>query len=307
MVEFNHKSVLLDECIKGLNIKKDGVYLDLTLGGAGHSSEILKRLENGLLIGIDRDDAALDFSLEKLKSVGSNFVLSKANFLNFDLILDELEIEKVDGVLIDLGVSSYQLDTADRGFSYRYNSRLDMRMDTSQKIDAQYVVNNYTEDKLKEIIKDYGEEKWATRIAKFIVEKRPIKTTFELVDVIKAAVPVGARDDKHPAKRTFQAIRIEVNKELEIISPTIDKIISRLNKNGRLAIITFHSLEDRLVKRHFDYLSKTCICPEELPICNCDKVKEVKKITKKPIVAKGEELEENNRSHSAKLRIVEKW
>ncbi len=306
-MDYKHTSVLLDECIDQLNIKKDGVYLDLTLGGAGHSSEILKRLDNGLLIGIDRDEEALRNSLDRLKAISANFVLAKANFKDFDLILDELEIDKVDGVLIDLGVSSYQLDNPDRGFSYHRESILDMRMDQSQKIDAQYVVNHYSEDELCRIIKEYGEENWAARIAQFIVENRPLKTTEELVGVIKKAVPAGARDHKHPARRTFQAIRIEVNDELSIIDKTIEKIVKRLNDKGRLLIISFHSLEDRIVKEKFKYMEKGCICPPEYPVCNCNKEKEVKIITKKPIVAKDEELQDNSRSRSAKLRVIEKW
>ncbi len=305
-MEFKHKSVMLDECIDQLNIKKDGVYLDLTVGGAGHSSEILKRLENGLLIGIDRDDDALNTSLERLKQISPNFILAKANFKDFELILDELAIEKVDGVLIDLGVSSFQLDNPERGFSYHGDSILDMRMDQSQKKDAQYVVNNYSEEELARIIKEYGEENWAARIAKFIVDRRPIKTTSALVEAIKAAVPASARDNKHPARRTFQALRIEVNDELNIIKDTIDKIVKRLNTNGRLLVISFHSLEDRIVKEAFKYNAKDCICPPEYPVCTCDKTKDVTIITRKPIVAGEEELEFNSRSRSAKLRIIEK-
>ncbi len=306
-MDYKHTSVLLDECIDKLNIKKDGVYLDLTLGGAGHSSEILKRLENGLLIGIDRDEEALKNSLDRLKAISPNFVLAKANFKDFDMILDELEIEKIDGVLMDLGVSSYQLDNVDRGFSYHTNSILDMRMDQSQKIDAQYIVNNYSEEELSRIIKEYGEENWAARIAKFIVEERPLKTTEDLVNVIKKAVPASARDNKHPARRTFQAIRIAVNDELNIIDKTIEKIVDRLNEKGRLLVISFHSLEDRIVKEKFKFLEKSCICPPEYPVCNCNKEKQVKIVTKKPIVASDKELEDNSRSRSAKLRIIEKW
>ncbi len=305
-MDYNHKSVLLNECIEELNIKKDGVYLDLTVGGAGHSSEILKRIENGLLIGIDRDEEALSNSLSRLKKISPNFILAKANFKDFEVVLDELEIKKIDGVLIDLGVSSYQLDNPDRGFSFHSDSVLDMRMDQSQKKDAQYVVNNYPEEELTRIIRDYGEEKWAARIAKFIVDRRPLKTTMDLVSAIKAAVPAAARDKKHPARRTFQALRIEVNDELNIIEETIEKIVGRLSDEGRLLVISFHSLEDRIVKDSFKNMASSCICPPEYPICTCNKKSEVKIVTKKPIIASDEELEVNSRSRSAKLRIIEK-
>ncbi len=305
-MEYNHKSVLLDECIDKLNIKKDGIYLDLTVGGAGHSSEILKRIDNGLLIGIDRDEEALNNSLKRLKDISPNFVLAKANFKDFELILDELEIDKVDGVLMDLGVSSYQLDNPDRGFSYHNNSALDMRMDQSQKKDAQHILNNYSQDDLTRIIRNYGEEKWAARIAEFIVKKRPLRTTEELVSVIKAAVPASARDKKHPARRTFQALRIEVNDELDVIDKTIENVVGRLNNDGRLLVISFHSLEDRIVKETFKKLSSDCVCPPEYPICQCDKKSEVKILTRKPIVASDMELDNNSRSRSAKLRIIEK-
>ncbi len=305
-MDYNHKSVLLNECIDELNIKSDGVYLDLTVGGAGHSSEILKRIDNGLLIGIDRDEEALNSSLVRLKEISPNFILAKANFKDFEVVLDELEIKKIDGALIDLGVSSYQLDNPDRGFSFHSNSVLDMRMDQSQKKDAQFVVNNYSEEDLTRIIREYGEEKWAARIAQFIVDRRPLKTTQDLVDAIKAAVPAAARDKKHPARRTFQALRIEVNDELNIIEGTIEKIVGRLNDEGRLLVISFHSLEDRIVKDSYKKMASDCICPPEYPICTCDKKSEVKIVTRKPIVASDEELEVNSRSRSAKLRIIEK-
>lgn len=305
-MDFNHISVLLDECIEYLNIQPNGIYLDGTLGGAGHSSEILKRLEDGLLIGMDLDDVALEYSKEKLEAIGGNFALAKGNFSNIKVLLDELEIDGLDGVLLDLGVSSYQLDTPERGFSYHEDAPLDMRMDQKQSLTAKTIVNTYSQEKLEQIIKEYGEERWAKRIAEFIVEFRPIDTTLELVDVIKKAVPAGARDDKHPAKRTFQALRIAVNGELDSIEKTIKDAVSVLNPGGRLVILTFHSLEDRIVKQTFKELERDCICPPEFPVCTCDKQKEVKILTRKPILPSYKELQFNNRSHSAKLRAVEK-
>ena len=296
----------MDECIEYLNIQPNGIYLDGTLGGAGHSSEILKRLEDGLLIGMDLDDVALEYSKEKLEAIGGNFALAKGNFSNIKVLLDELEIDGLDGVLLDLGVSSYQLDTPERGFSYHEDAPLDMRMDQKQSLTAKTIVNTYSQEKLEQIIKEYGEERWAKRIAEFIVEFRPIDTTLELVDVIKKAVPAGARDDKHPAKRTFQALRIAVNGELDSIEKTIKDAVSVLNPGGRLVILTFHSLEDRIVKQTFKELERDCICPPEFPVCTCDKQKEVKILTRKPILPSYKELQFNNRSHSAKLRAVEK-
>ena len=309
-MEFKHVSVLLNECLEGLNIKSDGIYVDCTLGGAGHSSEILKRLsKDGLLIGIDQDKDALKAAKEKLSSyVNVRYVHN--NFYNIDSILDELGIEKVDGILMDLGVSSYQLDEAERGFSYMKDAPLDMRMNKDNEFSAYNIVNEYSEEELFRIIKEYGEERFAKRISQFIVDRRmkhPIETTLELVDVIKAAIPAKARrEGPHPAKRTFQAIRIEVNKELEILNKAIEDGIKRLNSKGRMAIITFHSLEDRIVKLKFKELSDQCTCPKEFPICVCGKKPEIKLITRKVIEPSKDELEDNPRSRSAKLRIAER-
>lgn len=309
-MEFAHKSVLLDETIKGLNIREGKIYLDGTLGGAGHSSEILKRLKGtGLLIGIDQDIEALEVAKERLTDY-KNVEFFNLNYINFEKALDELGIDKIDGVLLDIGVSSYQFDNPERGFSYRFDAPLDMRMDQDLEISAKDIVNTYSESEITRIIKDYGEEKWASRIAKFIVEerkKKDIETTFELVEIIKNAIPASARrNGPHPAKRTFQALRIEVNRELDVLKDSIERFVHRLNPSGRIAIITFHSLEDRIVKNAFKYLEKDCICPPSSPICTCDKKKEIKILTRKPITASDEELKENKRSHSAKLRIAEK-
>jgi 16S rRNA (cytosine1402-N4)-methyltransferase len=309
-MEFHHISVLLNECIEGLDIKPDGIYVDCTLGGAGHSLEILKRLDKGILIGIDQDINAINAAREKLKDVGKNFILVHNNFHNIGTILTELEIDKVDGILMDLGVSSHQLDVPERGFSYNHDAPLDMRMDSKGNFSAYDIVNTYSVNDLSRIINDYGEERWHKRIAEFIVERRisgPIKTTFELVDIIKGAIPKAARSDgPHPAKRTFQAIRIEVNKELEILEKSITDGVMRLNNGGRIAIITFHSLEDRIVKNVFRHLNDDCICPNELPYCVCNKVSEVDIITRKPILPSMKELEFNPRSRSAKLRIAKR-
>lgn len=309
-MDFSHKSVLLNETIEGLNVRKGKIYLDGTLGGAGHSYEILKKLDGtGLLIGIDQDQEALKAARERLSEF-KNVEYFNLNYIDFEKALDELGIEKIDGVLLDIGVSSYQFDNPERGFSYRFDAPLDMRMDKSLKISAKDIVNTYSEDEIAEIIREYGEEKWASRISKFIVQERKnkkIDTTFELVEIIKNAIPAGARrNGPHPAKRTFQALRIEVNKELDVLNNSIDKFVHRLNPGGRIAIITFHSLEDRIVKNSFKYLEKDCICPPTSPICTCNKKREIKIITRKPITASEEELKENNRSHSAKLRIAEK-
>ena len=309
-MDFSHKSVLLKETIEGLNVRKGKIYLDGTLGGAGHSYEILKKLHGtGLLIGIDQDEEALKAARERLSEF-KNVEYFNLNYIDFEKALDELGIEKIDGVLLDIGVSSYQFDNPERGFSYRFDAPLDMRMDKSLEISAKDIVNTYSEDEITEIIREYGEEKWASRISKFIVQERKnkkIDTTFELVEIIKNAIPAGARrNGPHPAKRTFQALRIEVNKELDVLKNSIDKFVHRLNPGGRIAIITFHSLEDRIVKNSFKYLEKDCICPPTSPICTCNKKREIKIITRKPITASEEELKENNRSHSAKLRIAEK-
>lgn len=309
-MKFEHVSVLLNECIEGLNIKSDGIYADGTLGGAGHSKEIVKHLKDGLLIGIDQDPNAIKKAQDELKDFSDNVVLVHNNFRNIKDILSELEIEGIDGMLLDLGVSSHQLDVAERGFSYNQDAPLDMRMNPQQKLSAWDIVNNYSKKELLSIINEYGEEKWASRIADFIVNERKektIDTTHELVDVIKKAIPSGARrDGPHPAKRTFQAIRIEVNQELEILKDTIIDVVKALKPGGRICIITFHSLEDRIVKQTFKELNLDCICPPQHPICTCDKQREVKIITRKPIIPSKEELESNPRSRSAKLRIAEK-
>lgn len=309
-MEFKHISVLLEECIEGLDIKPDGIYVDGTLGGAGHSKEIVKKLDKGFLIGIDQDTNAIAKATEVLEPYKENVKIVHDNFRNLKNVLWFLDVPKIDGVLLDLGVSSHQLDEGERGFSYHQNAKLDMRMNRECKKSAWDIVNTYSMEDLHRIIKDYGEEKWAKRIAEFIVnerEEKAIDTTFDLVEIIKKAVPKKFRQDgPHPAKRTFQAIRIEVNGELEIIKQTIIDAVERLNPGGRLCIITFHSLEDRIVKETFKYLNKECICPQEYPVCICDKKREVKIITRKPIVASKEELEVNLRSRSAKLRIAEK-
>ena len=309
-MEFKHVSVLLNECIEALNIFNDGIYVDCTLGGAGHSGEIIKRLsDKGLLIGIDQDQDALDEAEKKLKGCG-NLKLVKNNFQNIYDILEDLNIKGVDGILMDLGVSSYQLDNPERGFSYMKDSPLDMRMNKDGELTAEYIVNKYSVDELYRIIKEYGEEKFAKRISNFIVQRRNekrITTTWELVDIIKAAIPAKARrEGPHPAKRTFQAIRIEVNSELEIISGAIEDSVEKLNKGGRLAIITFHSLEDRIVKNTFRKLENPCTCPPEFPMCICGNEAKVKVITRKPIEPTEDEIQINPRSRSAKLRILEK-
>ena len=309
-MEFKHISVLLNECIEGLNIKEDGIYVDGTLGGAGHSSEIIKNLcERGRLIGIDQDKDALKAAKEKLKDY-NNVTFVHSNFYNIENILHDLNIAGVDGILMDLGVSSYQLDNGERGFSYMQDAPLDMRMNRENSLSAYEVINSYSEEDLFRIIKDYGEEKFAKRIANFIINKRKeknIESTLELVDVIKAAIPAKARrEGPHPAKRTFQAIRIEVNKELEIIEKTIRDGVERLNVGGRMAIITFHSLEDRIVKTVYKNLANPCTCPSSFPVCVCNKKPIVKIITRKPIEASKEELDYNPRSRSAKLRVIEK-
>lgn len=308
-MEFKHKSVLLEECIEGLNIKKDGIYVDGTLGGAGHSFEILKRLSTkGSLVGIDRDEEALEAAKKKLKDF-KNVTYIHGNHDDIKNILEENKIEKVDGILLDLGVSSYQLDERQRGFSYMGEAKLDMRMDKSQSLTAETVVNEYSEEKLAKIIEQYGEEKFAKRIAFNIVKQRkikPITTTMELVQIIKDSIPMSKQFDGHPAKRTFQAIRIEVNNEIEPLKETIRNCIECLKPEGRLCVITFHSLEDRAVKQAYIEAQGQCTCPKDLPYCICGYVSEGKIINKKPIIASKEEQEENSRSKSAKLRIFEK-
>lgn len=309
-MEFKHISVLLNECIEGLNIKKDGIYVDCTLGGAGHSSEIVKLLgEKGRLVGIDQDKDALKAAGERLKEY-KNVTLVHSNFHNIYDILNDLNISGVDGILMDLGVSSYQLDNGERGFSYMQDAPLDMRMNRENSLSAYEVINSYSEEELSRIIKEYGEDKFAKRIANFIVknrEKKSIETTLDLVDIIKMAIPAKARrEGPHPAKRTFQAIRIEVNKELDIIENTIRNGVKKLNKGGRMAIITFHSLEDRIVKNVYKDLSNPCKCPSTFPICVCNKVPTVKTISRKPIEPSKKELTINPRSRSAKLRVLER-
>ena len=310
-MNYKHESVLLQECIEGLQINENGTFVDGTLGGAGHSMEIVKRLtRNGLLIGIDQDQQALENAKIKLQPYEKHVQLVHNNFKNIHEVLEELEVNEIDGMLLDLGVSSHQLDTVERGFSYMQDTELDMRMDTSAELTAKIVVNQYSEEELHRIIKEYGEENWAKRIANFIVEQRKekeITRSEELVNIIKHAIPKKARDKgPHPAKRTFQAIRIEVNNELGIIEDTIKSVLPYLKTKGRLAIITFHSLEDRIVKNTYKELAQSCICPKEFPICTCDKRSEIKIITRKPITPTEEELEHNPRSRSAKLRIMEK-
>ncbi len=308
-MEFSHKPVLFIETIEGLNIAEAGIYVDCTFGGGGHTLEISKKCPKGKVIAIDQDEEAINNFKLKFDSI-DNVVTVQSNFKNIIEVLSDLNIDGIDGRLIDLGVSSYQLDNPERGFSYMNDAPLDMRMDTNQKFTARHIVNGYTEEELRRIISEYGEEKWAARIAKFIVEERNshfIDTTGQLVEIIKKAIPKAARrDGPHPAKRTFQAIRIEVNKELEIIEQTIEDLVSKLKPTGRLCVITFHSLEDRIVKNKFKELERSCICPPGQPICNCDKKKEIKIITRKPIIPSLKEIEENPRSRSAKLRVIEK-
>lgn len=309
-LRFEHTPVLLNEAIQGLNIKPDGIYVDGTLGGAGHSIEIVKRLTTGKLIGIDQDINAIKKAKEVLKAYSDKVIFIHDNYVNIERILGDLNIEGVDGILLDIGVSSHQLDEEKRGFSYNKDAPLDMRMDTTRVFSAWDVVNKYSKEDLERLIKNYGEERWAKRIAEFIVEARkskPIDTTLELVEIIKKAIPKRARaTGHHPAKKTFQAIRIEVNDELKVLEESIPVMVKLLNKGGRLCIITFHSLEDRIVKRSFAYLNKACICPPELPICMCDKEKEIEIVTRKPIVPTKDEVEKNPRARSAKLRIAER-
>ena len=309
-MDFKHVSVLLNETIESLKIKEDGIYVDCTLGGGGHSNEICKKLsEKGKLIGIDQDEEALKAASEKLKPF-SNVIYVHDNFYNLDSILENLGVEKVDGILMDLGVSSYQLDEPERGFSYMQDAPLDMRMNKKNDFSAYNVVNEYSEEKLCKIFWDYGEERFAKRISTFIIKSReikPVSTTGELVEIIKAAIPAKfRREGSHPAKRIFQAIRIEVNNELGILDKTIEDGVNRLNQNGRIAVITFHSLEDRIVKNKFRELENPCNCPKEFPICTCNKVPLIKVVNKKIVEASEEELRINPRSRSAKLRIAEK-
>lgn len=308
-LEFHHVSVLLWECIENLNIKPDGIYVDGTMGGGGHSLEIVKKLTTGRLIAIDQDLNAHAAAKVRLQEHLDKVTFVHDNFGNIAAVLDGLGIEKIDGMLLDIGVSSHQLDEAERGFSYQNDAPLDMRMDGSREFSAYNIINEYSEDELNQVIFSYGEERWARRIAQFIVKERedkPIETTGGLVEVIKKAIPKAARKDgPHPAKRTFQAIRIEVNGELDVLQKSIDDVACRLNPEGRLCIITFHSLEDRIVKESFRKQENPCICPPRFPICMCGKQKSGRVITRKPIIAGETELEENPRSRSAKLRVLE--
>ena len=308
-MEFSHKPVLLEETIKGLNIKENGIYIDGTLGGAGHSKQILKQLSpKGLLVGIDRDDEALKAAKENLKEF-SNVKYIHGNHDNLEEILQSIGIDKVDGILLDLGVSSYQLDEKSRGFSYLGNNELDMRMDRAQKLTAKEVINTYSEEKLAKIIYEYGEERFSRQIAKNICNSRrnkQIVTTEELVNIIEKSIPSFAKKDGHPAKRTFQAIRIEVNNEIKPIENTVKICIKHLKSGGRLCIITFHSLEDRAVKNAYIEAEGKCTCPKDLPYCVCGAKSEGKMVNKKPIIATKDEQKENSRSRSAKLRIFEK-
>ena len=310
-MEFKHKSVLLYETVDELNIKPDGIYVDGTLGGGGHSYEIAGRLsEGGRLIGIDQDEDAIKAASKRLEPYMDRVTIVRNNYCNMDKVLDELGIDKVYGIMLDLGVSSYQLDAADRGFTYNVDTALDMRMDQRQEITAKDIVNEYSEFDLYRIIRDYGEDRFAKNIAKHIVaarQEKPIETTFELNDIIKAAIPMKVRaTGGHPSKRTYQAIRIELNKELEVLENSIDMMIDRLKPEGRLCIITFHSLEDRIVKTRFRNNENPCTCPPSFPACVCGKVPKGRVITRKPVVPTDEEINENSRSKSSKLRVFER-
>lgn len=308
LMEFKHTSILLHESVDFLITDKNGIYVDCTMGGAGHSSAFAAQLEaGGMLIGIDQDDDAIAAGSERLLNrFACKTVVAKSNFESFAQVLDSMGIEQIDGIFFDLGVSSYQLDTPERGFSYMHDGPLDMRMNKEAKLDAEYIVNHYKEEELADIIHRYGEERWSKRIAQFIVNERkqqPITTTFQLVDIIKKAIPKGARlDGPHPAKRTFQGIRIEVNNELGILADTMEAAVSRLKSGGRIGVITFHSLEDRIIKQTFAKLAKGCTCPPQLPVCVCGKKPLLKKTGN--IVPSKQEVEENPRSRSARLRYA---
>ena len=310
MSEFHHISVLLEECIEGLDIKPDGIYVDGTLGGAGHSSRIVQKLTTGRLVGIDRDPVALAAASKRLEPYRDRVSFVHANFCEIDRALDELGIDQVDGILLDLGVSSPQLDDGARGFSYMVDAPLDMRMNSADTQDAHFIVNNYSYEELKKILYEFGEERYAPKIAAAICSRReakPIETTLELVEIIRSAMPASAlREKQHPAKRSFQAIRIAVNDELNSVAKVMEAAIPRLAPGGRLAVITFHSLEDRIVKNAMASAAKGCTCPPNFPVCVCGKKPLVKLITRKPIVSGEEELERNPRARSAKLRICEK-
>ncbi len=307
---FKHYSVLLTETIENLNIRPDGIYVDGTLGGGGHALEVVKQLsDKGRFYGIDQDDAAIGAAGERLAGYQDKITLIRSNYCHMQTVLKERGVEKVDGIVLDLGVSSYQLDTEERGFSYRFDTELDMRMDRRQSLTAKEIVNGYPEMELFRIIKDYGEDQFAKNIAKHIVkarEEKTIETTGELNEIIKAAIPAKMRQNGHPSKKTFQAIRIECNRELEVLRDSLDSMMEMLNPGGRLCIITFHSLEDRIVKSAFKKQENPCTCPPEFPVCVCGKKPLGKVITKKPILPSAKELDENSRSKSAKLRVFEK-
>lgn len=309
-IQFKHKSVLLEEVIEELDLKPDGIYVDGTLGGAGHSSEMLRRAEIKKLIGIDQDPDAIKAASKKLEPYGERAVIVKSNYENIGEIIKSRNIDKVDGILLDLGVSSYQLDTPDRGFSYMSDAPLDMRMDTESVKTASDIINDYSEQELFKIIRDYGEDRFAKNIAKHIVaarSKKKIETTFELNEIIRASIPAKVRETGgHPSKRTFQAIRIELNRELEVLENSIGEMIDLLNDKGRLCIITFHSLEDRIVKAAFNTAERPCVCPPGFPVCVCGRKSKGKHLTKKAILPTEEEMEENPRSKSAKLRVFER-
>ena len=310
-MEFQHKSILLNECMEGLSIKEDGIYVDGTLGGGGHSFHILERLgERGRLIGIDQDEDAIKAATKRLEVFANKVTIVRDNYEHFQTILSTLSIPKVDGILLDLGVSSYQFDEADRGFSYRFDAPLDMRMDRRQDFTAKDLINNYSEQELYHIIRDYGEDKFARNIAKHIVkerEKKPIETTFELSEIISHAIPMKMRvQGGHPAKKTFQAVRIALNRELEVLEESIEGMIKALKPEGRLCIISFHSLEDRIVKKAFRTAEDPCICPKDFPICTCGRKSLGRVISKKAIIPSDLEMEENPRARSAKLRIFER-
>ena len=310
-MEFKHRSVLLEETVNGLNIRPDGIYVDGTLGGGGHAYEICRRLgDKGSIIGIDQDEAAIEAAGIRLKDFGKKVTIVRSNYCEMKSVLHGSGIDKVDGIVLDLGVSSYQLDTAERGFSYREDAPLDMRMDRRQTMTARDIVNDYSEKDLYRVIRDYGEDKFARNIAKHIVierEKRSIETTGQLTEIIRGAIPMKfQKKSGHPAKRTFQAIRIELNRELDVLKNSLDEMIDLLNPGGRLCIITFHSLEDRIVKSAFKKNEAPCTCPKDFPVCVCGKVSKGSILTRKPILPGPEEMEENSRSKSAKLRIFER-
>lgn len=308
-MEFNHYSVLLEETIEGLNINPNGVYVDGTLGGGGHAFEVCKKLKNGRFYGIDQDDAAMKAASDRLQPFQDKVTIIRNNYCNMKQALEEYGIQGVDGIVLDLGVSSYQLDTQERGFSYRYDATLDMRMDTRQQVTAKDIVNTYSERDLYRVIRDYGEDQFAKNIAKHIClarSKQKVNTTNELNEIIKAAIPAKMRQNGHPSKKTFQAIRIECNQELDVLRDSLEDLVRLLNSKGRLCIITFHSLEDRIVKSAFKKYENPCTCPPEFPVCACGKKPLGKVITRKPLLPSEVELEQNSRSKSAKLRIFEK-